>query len=124
MTRTEREGYRQQLLALWRRIGQDRSQLSEEVRQGTGGEASGGLSDVPTHLADLGSRQAEEELTLGLLHNEEQILTEIQDALARIEQGAFGVCEGCHGAIPRERLLALPYARRCVACADRVKPAP
>ncbi|MCI0456713.1 MAG: hypothetical protein L0Z62_07010 [Gemmataceae bacterium] len=36
MTRAELEGYRQQLLALWRRIGQDRSQLSEEARQGTG----------------------------------------------------------------------------------------
>jgi RNA polymerase-binding transcription factor DksA len=124
MTRAELEGYRQQLRALWRRIGQDRSQLSEEARQGTGGEASGGLSDVPTHLADLGSREAEEELTLDLLHNEEQILAEIQDALARIEQGTFGVCEGCHGAIPRERLLVLPYARRCVACADRARPAP
>ncbi|MCI0456714.1 MAG: TraR/DksA C4-type zinc finger protein [Gemmataceae bacterium] len=63
-------------------------------------------------------------MTLDLLHNEEQILAEIQDALARLEQGTFGVCEGCHGDIPRERLLTLPYARRCVSCADRVNPAP
>jgi RNA polymerase-binding transcription factor DksA len=118
MTRTNLEGYRQRLLALWRRVGQDRSELTEEALQGVGGEASGGLSDMPTHLADLGSRQAEEDLTLCLLHHEEQILAEIQDALARIEQGPFGVCEGCHGAIPRERLLTLPYARHCVSCAD------
>jgi DnaK suppressor protein len=41
---------------------------------------------------------------------------EIDEALARIDAGTYGVCERCHQAIPKPRLRALPYARLCVAC--------
>lgn len=94
-------------------------QLRDEAFQGSGGEASGGISDVPIHLADLGSHESEEDLTLGLLQNEELLMKEIQDALTRIDQNAFGVCESCRKEIGTERLKAVPYARHCVACARR-----
>jgi RNA polymerase-binding transcription factor DksA len=45
-------------------------------------------------------------------------LEEVEAALERIEQGRFGSCEQCGGAIGRQRLLAVPEARRCLACAD------
>jgi RNA polymerase-binding transcription factor DksA len=111
------DSYRQRLLALLDRLNRDRSQLADEVTQATGGEASGSLSDVPLHLADLGTHDYEEELTLSLLAKEEQIMDEINDALARMEQGLFGRCEDCHREIARRRLRGLPYARYCVGCA-------
>ncbi len=43
-------------------------------------------------------------------------LGEIDAALARIEQGTYGTCEVCGGAIGRDRLRALPEVRRCVGC--------
>jgi RNA polymerase-binding transcription factor DksA len=119
MTSAELEYYRQRLLAMTNRLGGDRLQLAEEARQGTGGEAGGGLSNVPVHLGDLGSHAFEEELTLGLLANEEQLDAEIHSALERMDQGAYGHCDVCRHEISRARLQALPYARHCVACARK-----
>jgi RNA polymerase-binding transcription factor DksA len=117
----EARDYRNRLLASRRRLERDRSHLEDEVLRGTGGEASGGLSDVPLHLADLGSRSFEEELTLGLLGNEEQLIEEIHAALDRLDQGVYGRCVACGQDISRARLQALPYARHCVACARNLE---
>lgn len=116
MTDAEADSYRRRLLTLMDRVDRDRSQLREEALHPSGGEASGGLSNVPLHPADLGSHNFEEELTLSLLENEEQLIKEIQAALERLEQGVFGRCEACQQEIPTERLQAVPYARCCVAC--------
>jgi RNA polymerase-binding transcription factor DksA len=122
---SEIDAIRQRLLALLTRLDQDRSDLKDEALRGIGGEASGSLSDVPVHLADLGSHAFEEDLTLDLLQNEERTIEEINAALSRIDEGVFGRCQGCQKAIPRERLDAVPYARYCVACArEREEPLP
>jgi RNA polymerase-binding transcription factor DksA len=118
MTHAAIEQYRQRLLALMHRLAQERSQLKDEALQPKGGEAGGGLSDVPLHLADLGTQSFDEEVTLTLLENEEQIIEDINGALARIEQGTFGRCEACRKKISAERLRAVPYARYCVRCAE------
>jgi len=121
MTKPELERWRRRLLAMKKRLGSDLSQLEEEVLRPLGGESSGGLSDVPVHPADLGSDHSDLEVDLELLENEAQILEEIEDALARIEHGTFGLCENCHQAISRERLEAVPYTRYCIRCARRLQ---
>jgi RNA polymerase-binding transcription factor DksA len=100
-----------------KRLGGDISELEEETLRPVGGEASGDLSDVPLDPADLGSDNYEEEVSLGLLENEEQLMEEVNTALERIGQGTFGRCEQCQTEIPRERLNALPYTRYCIRCA-------
>jgi RNA polymerase-binding transcription factor DksA len=109
------------LLALMRRLDRDRTQLEDEALRPAGGEASGGLSDVPLHLADLGSHGFEEELTLGLLQTEEQLIEEINAALDRLDRGVYGRRESCGREVSKERLQALPYARHCVACARNLQ---
>lgn len=121
MTEAEIQSYRRQLLALKKRVGGDLSALEEEALRGTGGEASGGLSDVPVHPADLGTDNYEEEVAVGLLENEQQILEEVNDALDRIEQGTFGRCEECHQEISSKRLHVLPYARYCLRDARKLQ---
>jgi DnaK suppressor protein len=117
MSPAELASYRGKLLALRDRLAGDVSSLADEALQSQD-EASGNLSHVPLHMADLGTY--EREFTLGLLENEEQTLDEIAAALGRIEQGTFGHCAGCRQAIPKDRLHALPYARCCVECARRL----
>ena len=51
-----------------------------------------------------------------VLRQTERRLAEVEAALVRIEDGTYGTCEACGGAIPAERLEARPAARRCVAC--------
>lgn len=46
-----------------------------------------------------------------------QALVQIDKALLRLEDGSYGFCLGCAEPIPEERLLAVPYAGHCVACA-------
>jgi|SRR4051794_2885561 DnaK suppressor protein len=44
-------------------------------------------------------------------------IAEVDDALRRVDAGAYGVCEGCGRPIAAERLAARPFARHCIACA-------
>ncbi|MGH7227059.1 MAG: TraR/DksA family transcriptional regulator, partial [Gemmataceae bacterium] len=121
MTEDELDAYRETLLGLRHRLSGDVSHLAEEALRARGGEASGGLSNAPLHMADLGTDNFEQEFTLGLLQNQEQALKEIDEALERIRRGGFGRCEECQGVIPKARLQALPYTRHCVACARKVQ---
>jgi RNA polymerase-binding transcription factor DksA len=114
MTGAEIGTYRRRLLALKKRLGAKLSELEKEALRPLGGEAAGGLSDVPVHPADPASAEYEEQVTIGLLETEAELLAEVTDALDRIEQGTFGRCENCGRAITRERLDALPYARYCL----------
>jgi len=119
MTKTEMEAYRESLVALRDRHNGDASHLADEGLRRTGGGAAGNLSNMPIHMADLGTDNFEQEFTLSLLQNEEQVLDEISAALERVRHGTFGQCEECHEEIPKARLQALPYARYCVACARK-----
>jgi RNA polymerase-binding transcription factor DksA len=117
MSQSERLSYRRQLSALKKRLGGALSVLQRDALRPVGGEAAGGLSNVPIHPADLGNENYEEEVALDLMENEQALLAEVNDALNRIEAGTFGRCENCNGKISKERLRLLPYARYCVKCA-------
>lgn len=123
MTRAELQSYRRRLLDLKKRHGGILTDLEEEALRPGGADTAGGLSQVPVHPADLAPTEYEEEVTLGLLETEAQILTEINDALARIEQGSYGRCVECGQAIARRRLNAIPYAPHCLRCAKEVQEA-
>lgn len=79
-------------------------------------DASGDLSNVPIHMADIGSDNYERDLMIELIQNGEQSLRNIDTALEKIENGTFGVCETCGKKINKERLKAVPYARLCIDC--------
>jgi DnaK suppressor protein len=79
------------------------------------------LSNLPIHMADMGSDSYEIENTIGLMSSERKILVEINEALDRIEKGTYGLCEGDNELIPKARLEAIPWARYCVACATLVE---
>jgi RNA polymerase-binding transcription factor DksA len=119
MTQTELTIYRRRLEELLGRLRRDESRVMGEALQPAGGESGGGLSNVPVHLADLGTHAAEEDVNFSLAENEAGIIEQIDLALARIGQGTFGRCEGCGKDIPKERLEAVPYTRYCVGCAEK-----
>lgn len=84
-------------------------------------QANTDLSNQPFHMADLGSDNFEQDNTLSLTASERRLLTEIEDALLRIEEGAYGICEGGGERIPKARLEAIPWARYCVKCATLIE---
>jgi RNA polymerase-binding transcription factor DksA len=79
--------------------------------------SSGNLSNVPLHMADVGTENYDQEFTLGLIENEQGTLGLVNEALARVEKGKFGLCVECGDPIPKPRLQAIPYTRHCIVCA-------
>ena len=75
-------------------------------------------TSMPTHMAELGSGNFDQELTLSLLGSERNAHDQIEAAILRIEDGSYGRCETCGVQIPEARLEAVPYAARCVSCAS------
>jgi len=121
LTPTEIEGYRQLLLEKWAQLLGDVSQIEGEALRKSRLDAAGDLSSVPIHMADLGTDNFEQEFALGLMDSERKILSKIQAALQRIEQGTFGICEGTGVPIARARLNAKPWARYCIDYARMVE---
>jgi DnaK suppressor protein len=117
LTAAEIRKYKAMLLAKMNEIlGNVTSMETEALRR----ERSD-LSNMPIHMADLGTDSYEIDNIIGLMDSERRILTEIDDALGRIEDGTYGICEGRGEPIPKERLKAIPWARYCVGCATLIE---
>jgi RNA polymerase-binding protein DksA len=86
----------------------------EEVRLT---ETSSDRSPDP-NTAEGGSLAFEMEKELSLWQNTQHILAMVEEALVRIDEGKYGKCDDCGGAIPVARLDALPYTKLCVECAS------
>ena len=113
----EIESFRKILADLRSRLRGDLDQMKDEALQGVGGEASGNLSNMPMHMADLGTENYDQEFTLGLIENEQATLDQVYKALEKLEKGTFGRCEHCQGPIAKNRLQAIPYTQFCIDCA-------
>jgi RNA polymerase-binding transcription factor DksA len=121
MTKLELDTYRRHLMALQNRLDGDVEHLADEALRKNQREASGNLSSMPIHMADIGTDNFEQEFTLSLMQNEANVLKEIAGALDRLNKGTFGRCEECSEPIPKPRLSALPYTRFCVECARKLE---
>lgn len=75
------------------------------------------LSSMPIHMADIGTDNYEQSLSLELMDSERKVITEIDYALKRIEEGTYGICEIGGELIPKQRLEAIPWAKFCIGCA-------
>jgi len=88
----------------------------ENETTGEGAERAGAQSSAPENLAELASDDSVKAVLFGQLESQSDELKEVRDALERLDQGAFGLCDDCNEEIPIERLRAIPYARLCRAC--------
>lgn len=79
-------------------------------------EASGDISAHSTHMADQGTDNFDRELALNLASSRQESLYDIEDAIRRVDEGTYGACESCGGAIELPRLKALPFAKKCMVC--------
>ena len=82
-------------------------------------DATGDLSGYSLHMADMATDNYDREFSLGLATNEQKILDRINDALEKLDDHAFGLCEVCGKKISKVRLKAVPYAELCVPCQQK-----
>jgi DnaK suppressor protein len=114
LTADEIARFEQMLLEKRTEIVGNVNEMEDEALKKPRLDASGDLSSMPIHMADIGTDNYEQEFALGLMDGERKLLREIDDALERIQRGAYGICEGTGKAIPKARLRAQPWARYCV----------
>jgi DnaK suppressor protein len=121
LKKSELKEFRKRLLVLQARVRGDVEQLKDEALER--GEGSGD-SRSPTHIAELGTENYEQDFALRVVENDQEVLEEIRAALKRLDDGVYGACERCleegkpisRRMIPKTRLRAIPHARNCVAC--------
>lgn len=94
------------------RLTQMRDELAR--RRSAQVEAAGSFSEAPNfanNLADRGSDEYDMEAALSLISTDQNALYEIDQAIQRIRDGSYGICEATGKPIPEERLEAIPWAR-------------
>ena len=79
----------------------------------------GGAIGYSTHQADDATEAFEQAKGLTLRQNTERLLKQVESALARFEDGTYGLCCDCGRPIDPARLEALPYAQLCLDCQSK-----
>lgn len=112
-------GFKKILLKRKEEIVEGIKHISEDTLKKSPKDASGDISGYAYHMADVATDTYDREFSLGLASNEREELYELDDALKKIEEGIFGICEECKSLITKIRLNAVPYARLCVRCQNK-----
>jgi len=97
-----------------------REELVREIARRSRETAVSGVSDIGDIL-DSVSEERTRELDMILTDREKQKLKQIDDALDKIEENTYGLCEECGVKIPRARLKVVPFAKHCVECKEAIE---
>lgn len=91
--------------------------LEEDALRSSGGN----LSTMPLHMADIGTDTFDQDLAIGMAETERALLREIDDALMRINNKTYGVCQLTGKPIPKARLEAKPWAKYTIEAARQIE---
>ena len=121
LTAKELASFRELLVEKLKEIVGDVQHIESGALKTSRQDSAGDLSSMPIHMADIGSDNYEQEFSLGLMDSERKIVREIHEAIKRIQEGTYGICEGTGEPIPKMRLKGIPWARYCVKFAELVE---
>ncbi len=116
MNAKELAAFKKVLLSVREKLAGNVDSMEGEALRKSRQDAAGDLSNVPFHMADLGTDNYERDIMIHLIQNGEEELKSIDAALEKLEDKTFGICETCDKKITKARLTALPYARLCMEC--------
>ena len=98
-------------------LQETKKQLLKEMQDRVKGETEG-VKDEGRDTYDLASDERDREINFILNDREREKLHAIDEALQRIKDKTYGVCESCEGEIQLGRLKVLPFTRLCVKCQE------
>jgi DnaK suppressor protein len=96
---------------------------AEEVRRSMSAQKAAQVVarlDIPSDEGDLSQQHHEEWIFLNRNTIDVKLLREISDALRRVDGETYGICMECEEPISTKRLDAVPWARYCVSCQERI----
>jgi len=123
MNKKELARFRKLIEAERERVRRNIGILEEEISDRTSNKASGNQG-YSNHMADIGSDAMEQEQAFLHASQETEYLTQLDEALKRVDDGTYGECEECSGTIPLKRLEAYLAARLCVVCKSKQEKLP
>jgi len=82
-------------------------------------DASGDLSGYSFHMADMATDLYDREFSLELAEAERERLYALDEAVKRIDEGKYGVCDACGIRISKKRLKVMPQAQNCIKCQEK-----
>tara|TARA_R100000027_G_scaffold67753_2_gene68560 strand:+ start:1706 stop:2641 length:936 start_codon:yes stop_codon:yes gene_type:complete len=106
--------YYRALVELHEQVYEGLHRHSEETLRRSNKEDSGDLSSYGQHMADAGTDSFDRDFALSMVSSEQEALYEIDEAIRRIRDGSYGVCEITGKPISRDRLRAVPFTRYSV----------
>lgn len=109
---TEAEPFRQRLIAMRRHVKGESTQ--DELADLTHAAGSADAMDASSMYECV-------DILGALSQSKGETLAQIQSALERIKDGAYGACEECDAKIPKARLEAMPQTPHCIACQRRIE---
>jgi RNA polymerase-binding protein DksA len=107
LTKRQLESFRKRLLEKREEVFSDVSDMEVSALGGEGLASS----SMPQHMADQGSDEYDQSLSLGIAESQRKLIREIDEALERIEDGTYGICQMLGTPIPRDRLEAMPWTK-------------
>ena len=117
LNKQDLDHYRTLLLIKRAELVGDLKAMEAHALKSNGGQ----ISHMPIHMADVGSDTFDQDFMLGMAENERQRLREIDDALKRIEDKTYGICQMTEKVIPKTRLNAKPWARYTIEAALQIE---
>jgi len=121
LTNADLKYFKRLLLEKRREIVGSVNEMRDEALKKSRLDASGDLSSMPIHMADLGTDNYEQELALDLMNSERKLLKQIDEALNRIEDKTYGICLATGKPVNKARLEAKPWARYSVEYAEMIE---
>jgi len=118
-TKKELQAMRERMAEEKTRILEELINLKGEALNKSSKDASGDLSGYSFHMADMATDLYDREFSLELAEGERAILLALGDAIRRIDEGTYGVCDLCGTKISKQRLEAMPQAEHCITCQEK-----
>ncbi|MEE2777704.1 MAG: TraR/DksA family transcriptional regulator [Acidobacteriota bacterium] len=100
------------------RLAEQREEILDLYRHDVGVGVGVGINHDGEDDIDRANFDTDRDLALALSTGERKVLEQIEAALGRIDEGAFGSCTSCTEPIGEERLVAIPWARYCIDCQE------
>lgn len=110
------EIFRKILIKEKMRVQAEIERAEKENREASQDFDAAGDNNFEDQIGDSASITFARERDFSLQQNNEDILSQIDAALEKIDKGAYGTCSQCHELIAEQRLKAIPYAQYCINC--------
>ncbi|MEO0288842.1 MAG: TraR/DksA C4-type zinc finger protein [candidate division WOR-3 bacterium] len=119
MDKKTKKAIEQQLI----KMKQEKQQILQEYQERLNSNEyiSSETSAYPYHSADIGTDAASLETTSINMNDLIKDIREIDEALLRLQNGSYGICEICGEEISQKRLKALPFTKLCIKCSEKAK---